>query len=58
MYRYVCEKCDGDNVTSDALARWSVFLEAWEISSVLDSKYCEDCDEEVLLKYIIDDNKD
>lgn len=42
--RMICAKCGSDDVTNDALARWCVESQAWEISSVLDNANCEACD--------------
>ena len=48
--RQVCETCGGDQVSCDATVRWSVPNQAWEITSVQDGEYCDDCDGEVRIE--------
>lgn len=49
--RIVCAKCGGENVSKDALARWCVETQQWEISTTYDkANYCDDCDGEVHLE--------
>lgn len=45
--KMVCPYCGSEDVTRDALARWSVEEQKWEVSSELDSMQCEACDREI-----------
>ena len=45
--KLICPSCGSDDVTRDALARWSVPEQKWEVSSELDSMQCEACDREI-----------
>jgi len=45
--KMICPYCGSDDVTRDALARWSVAEQTWEISSELDGMQCEACDREI-----------
>ena len=45
--KMICPSCGSDDVTRDALARWSVPEQKWEVSSELDSMQCEACDREI-----------
>ncbi len=40
-----CQRCGGTNVSRDAAARWSEPDQVWEMSSVQDQGYCDDCDD-------------
>ena len=40
-----CQRCGGTNVSRDAAARWSEPEQVWEMSSVQDQGYCDDCDD-------------
>lgn len=44
--KYVCPHCKSENLTSDAVARWSVPNQAWEIAAHLGNCDCDDCGEE------------
>lgn len=41
--KIVCGHCGSENITRDALARWCVQSQAWEVSNPLDNADCEDC---------------
>lgn len=43
IYRKVCKWCGSENVTHDALARWDMAAQEWEISSTLDNADCDRC---------------
>jgi hypothetical protein len=43
---YVCERCGGTNVTSDAISRWDVSRQLWGVVGHYDSSECLDCAEE------------
>ena len=45
--KMICPHCGSDDVTRDALARWSVEGQKWKVSSELDSMECEACDREI-----------
>ena len=45
--KMICPYCGSDDVTRDALARWSVPGQKWEVSSELDSMHCEACDRDI-----------
>lgn len=40
---FVCERCGGDNVTSDAVAAWNVDAQQWELLNTFDNTDCNDC---------------
>lgn len=40
---YVCAVCGSDDVTTDALARWSVDAQDWILSALLQNTDCEAC---------------
>lgn len=44
-----CDHCRGDNVMRDAFARWNITAQKWELSSVFDQGYCDDCEGETRL---------
>lgn len=48
--KIVCPECGSDNVSRDATAHWCIETQEWELSSVQDQGYCEDCGEERNLK--------
>ena len=39
----VCRHCGSENVSVDAVARWSVDAQRWEISGLFDISDCDDC---------------
>jgi len=47
--RIVCRGCGSENVMRDAWAEWDVVSQQWELKSVFDSAYCEECDSETKL---------
>lgn len=48
----VCCRCGSDDVTKDALAKWSNEDQRWELAVVLDSGNCDACGAE--LRYVND----
>lgn len=45
-----CGECGSRNVTRDATAAWSISAQAWELQSVQDQGYCDDCGGETHLR--------
>ena len=41
-----CKSCGSENVLRDAWAEWDSETQRWELSSVFDHAYCDDCDSE------------
>ena len=42
--KMVCSNCRGENVLSDAYARWNVKKQKWEVAMTFDKgACCEDC---------------
>lgn len=40
----VCPKCNSDNVVADAVARWNIESQEWEVANVFDQGHsCDDC---------------
>ena len=48
----VCANCGGGDVRRDADASWDRACQRWELCSVFDQGYCEDCGSEVKLKEV------
>jgi len=46
---FLCSACGGSNVLRDATVAWSIESKMWELASVQDQAYCEDCDGETTL---------
>ena len=40
-----CRECGGEGVTRDAVVRWSVEDQKWELSGIFDNADCDDCGE-------------
>jgi len=45
----VCRECGSDNVMRDAWAVWSVDAQEWELGTVFDQGFCDDCGGEASL---------
>jgi hypothetical protein len=45
----IFSRCGSDKVTSDAIARWNVGRQAWEIAALLDNSDCEVCEDDTRL---------
>jgi hypothetical protein len=45
----ICADCGSSDVTRDATASWSNELQDWELCSVMDQGYCNECDTESAL---------
>ena len=43
-FNYVCSICGSENVRRDAWAVWNVETQSWELSTVFDAGFCDDCD--------------
>lgn len=43
--RMVCSHCGSENVTRDASASWSIEAQAWVLKGVMDTTYCEVCND-------------
>jgi hypothetical protein len=57
-YEYVCSICGSRNVRRDAWATWDVETQSWELATVFEAGFCDDCDGGVNLKTIeLDDVK-
>lgn len=39
-----CATCGGENVKRDAWASWCDETQSWEIDSVFDNAWCDDCE--------------
>lgn len=46
--RIVCRKCGSEDVTRDAVVRWSVENQSWSVSGVFDNADCDNCGETLL----------
>lgn len=46
---FVCGQCGSNDVTRDALAKWSVAEQDWVLRGVLDEATCETCERETSL---------
>ncbi len=44
-YNWYCATCGGNNIRRDAIVEWNPEMEQYEIVSVLDNAWCEDCGE-------------
>ena len=42
----ICSHCDGTKVFLDALAKWNIVKQEWELHQQYDHAYCRDCDTE------------
>ncbi len=42
-----CSNCGGQNLRADAYAEWNPDLQLWELSSIFDARFCNDCGHEV-----------
>ena len=57
-YKFVCSSCGSENVRRDAWATWDVETQSWELATVFDAGFCDDCDGEASLTEIeIDEAK-
>jgi len=46
----VCSRCGSSEVTRDAVVRWSIAAQRWEVSGVFDNADCDDCGGETRLE--------
>lgn len=54
--KYVCSHCGSENVRRDAWATWDVESQSWELATVFDAGFCDDCDGEASLAEVEIDN--
>jgi hypothetical protein len=38
-----CTECSSTSVTRDAIVRWNLATQEWEVSSLLDNNDCDEC---------------
>ncbi len=43
IYKYVCSICGSENVRRDAWATWDVETQSWELATVFQAGFCDDC---------------
>lgn len=48
--RHVCAVCGSENVYRDASAKWSVQFQRYIVESVDDDAFCEDCDDDTVIR--------
>ena len=48
--KMICSFCKSEDVSRDATARWNFAGQEWELASVQDQAYCDDCDGETSLE--------
>jgi hypothetical protein len=48
-HKYVCRTCGGSNVKVDAWATWNAETQRFELASMFDAAFCDDCDGECKL---------
>lgn len=41
--KMVCSRCGSEDVTRDAVARWSVEAQEWRLCGVYDNTDCQEC---------------
>jgi hypothetical protein len=51
-YKYICSTCGSANVRRDAWAAWDVPTQSWQLASVFDAGFCEDCDGEAVVSKV------
>ena len=44
MRKYICANCDSEDIGIDAIAKWNIESQQWELASTYDHGYCEHCD--------------
>jgi len=52
--KMVCSNCGSDDVTRDAVVRWSIQSQQWEVSNVFDNSDCEACGETRLSEVVVE----
>lgn len=45
-----CQNCGSEDVTRDAVVRWCVENQEWEVSNVFDNADCDNCGETKLVE--------
>jgi hypothetical protein len=43
--RKVCVRCGSDAISREAVTRWNVETQSWEVTCVFDDVDCDDCGE-------------
>ena len=51
-YKYICSTCGSANIRRDAWAAWDVPTQSWQLASVFDAGFCEDCDGEAVVSKV------
>lgn len=46
LIKKVCRTCGSENVWKDANARFNTVTQQYELASLFDAEYCDDCDSE------------
>jgi len=52
MKKQVCKHCGSPDIWVDACAVWSEQDQAWELSTVFDNAYCNDCEGETYIREV------
>jgi hypothetical protein len=52
QYKCICATCGSENVRRDAWAAWDVESQSWQLASVFDAAFCENCDGEVVTQMV------
>lgn len=48
----VCKHCKSERVSLDAVAKFCVQSQEWELASTYDAAFCEDCEGETRLEWV------
>ncbi|QKX07747.1 hypothetical protein HN014_22370 (plasmid) [Aquimarina sp. TRL1] len=49
-YKYVCKYCGSDDIKHDSLAVWNEDIQKFELSTIFDAEFCEQCEGETKTK--------
>lgn len=49
----ICRNCKSDQVSMDATAVWDVDKQDWVLSGIMDTAYCDICDETQLEELLL-----
>lgn len=55
--RPICANCGGSNISTTANARWDYVTQDWVVSDAWGDDWCSDCDGEVRLKWIVEEEE-
>lgn len=50
----VCRQCGSEEVTRDAVVRWSVEDQDWQVSGIFDNADCDHCGETKLEEKVVE----